>query len=208
MYFHKQFPVLTSARNDVQTYFFLQSMALLPFFAKNNFCWSSLFCRPRYEPTRKIFRLLAAIGGYWHHHIKIFHGPWRHNVSPRYCREERFFVSFFCSCSLSSVWAKLAMPPMKRRQVQLEKSLEKAREVKWSWQESSSATGSIEAATGTIYDDGDEPSGLSQLLTMSDDALDTEDDKKDPTFDLDSSMKEDEDHMMDTSCEEWSTHLG
>ena len=33
---------------------------------------------------------------------------------------------------------------------------------------------------------------------MSDDALDTEDDKKDTTFDLDSSMKEDEDHTMDT----------
>ena len=54
---------------------------------------------------------------------------------------------------------------------------------------------------------GGELSGLSQLLTMSDDALDTEDDRKDPTFDLDSSMKEDEDHMMDTFCEEWSTHL-
>ena len=54
---------------------------------------------------------------------------------------------------------------------------------------------------------GGEPSGLSQLLTMSDDALDTEDDRKDPTFDLDSSMKEDEDHMTDTFCEEWSTHL-
>ena len=60
---------------------------------------------------------------------------------------------------------------------------------------------------GTIYDDGDEPSGLSQLLTMSDDALDTEDDKMDPTFDLDSSMKEDEDHMMKTFCGEWSIHL-
>ena len=41
---------------------------------------------------------------------------------------------------------------------------------------------------------GGEPSGLSQLLTMSDNALDTEDEKKDPTFNFDSSMKEDEDH--------------
>ena len=40
---------------------------------------------------------------------------------------------------------------------------------------------------------GGETSGLSQLLTMSDNALDTEDEKKDPTFNLDSSM-EDEDH--------------
>ena len=30
---------------------------------------------------------------------------------------------------------------------------------------------------------------------------------KRPTFDLDSSMKEDKDHMTNTLCEEWSTHL-
>ena len=58
-----------------------------------------------------------------------------------------------------------------------------------------------------IVNDEGEPSGLTELLAMSDDALDTEDEEKDPTFDLDSSMKEDKDHMTDKFCEEWATHL-
>lgn len=98
------------------------------------------------------------------------------------------------------------MPPKKRRQAQLEKSPEKAREAKRSRQESSSATVSTETATRTTVDDRGEPTGLTELLSMSDDALDTED-EKDPTFDLDSSMKEDKDHMTDAFCEEWATHL-
>ena len=44
-----------------------------------------------------------------------------------------------------------------------------------------------------IADDEGEPSGLTQLSNMSDDALNTEDEagEKDPTFDLDLSTKED-----------------
>ena len=36
--------------------------------------------------------------------------------------------------------------------------------------------------------------------------LDTEDEQKDPTFDLDSSLKEDI-HVTDTFCKDWTTHL-
>ena len=36
--------------------------------------------------------------------------------------------------------------------------------------------------TNLINDDASEPSGLTDLLMMSDDALDTEDEEKDPTF--------------------------
>ena len=44
---------------------------------------------------------------------------------------------------------------------------------------------------------------LTELLAMSDDALDTDDEEKDPIFDLDSSMKEDKDNnMTNTVCEE------
>ena len=42
---------------------------------------------------------------------------------------------------------------------------------------------------------------------MSDDALDTEDEEKDPTFDLDSSLKADKDHITNAFCEDWATHL-
>ncbi len=38
---------------------------------------------------------------------------------------------------------------------------------------------------------------------MPEDALDTEDEDVDPSFDLDSSIKDDVDHLVDTFCEEW-----
>ena len=76
------------------------------------------------------------------------------------------------------------MPPKKRRQQQLEKSLEKAREAKRRRTEAGSEAPTTETAMTTIADDEGEPSGLTQLLTMSDDALDTEDAEKGPTFDL------------------------
>ena len=76
------------------------------------------------------------------------------------------------------------MPPKKRRQQQLEKSLEKAREAKRRQTEAGSEAPTTKIATRTIADDEGKPSGLTQLLTMSDDALDTEDAKKGPTFDL------------------------
>ena len=99
------------------------------------------------------------------------------------------------------------MPPKTKRQRQLEQSLEKAREAKRSRCDDSSEATTTETATRTIADDEGESSGLTQLLTMSDDALDTEDEEKDPTFDLDSSLKEDIDHVADSFCEDWATHL-
>jgi hypothetical protein len=99
------------------------------------------------------------------------------------------------------------MPPKKRRQQQLAKSLEKAREAKRRRTEAGSEAPTTETATRTIADNEGEPSGLTQLLAMSDDALDTEDEEKDPTFDLDSSLKEDKDHITDAFCEDWATHL-
>ena len=54
--------------------------------------------------------------------------------------------------------------------------------------------------------DGQEDN-LSRLVMMSEDALDTEDEAVDPTFDLDSSMKSDTDHIAETICEEWVSQL-
>lgn len=42
---------------------------------------------------------------------------------------------------------------------------------------------------------------------MSEDALDTENEDVDPSFDLDSSLKEDVDHIVDNFCEEWVLQL-
>ena len=52
-----------------------------------------------------------------------------------------------------------------------------------------------------------QPSGLADLIAMSDDALHTEDHEKDHTFDLDSSIKEDADHMADVSFVKTGLHI-
>lgn len=48
---------------------------------------------------------------------------------------------------------------------------------------------------------------LAQLVTMSEDALDTDDEAVDPSFDFDSSMKSDADHLQESFCEEWISHF-
>ena len=51
-----------------------------------------------------------------------------------------------------------------------------------------------------------EPKGLAELLVLSGDALNMEDEDIDPSFDLDLSLKSDSDHIIDNFCEEWVTH--
>ena len=53
-------------------------------------------------------------------------------------------------------------------------------------------------------DDLEEVSGLSELLAMSDEALDTDDEFKDPSFD---SLASDLDHSIEQFCEYWVLHL-
>ena len=48
---------------------------------------------------------------------------------------------------------------------------------------------------------------LAQLLSMPEDTLDTDDEAIDPSFDLDSSMKSDFNHIVENFCEEWVSHL-
>lgn len=52
-----------------------------------------------------------------------------------------------------------------------------------------------------------EPEGLVDLLNDSVEALDTDDELADPSFDLHSSMKSDNDHLVDTFCEDWVSQL-
>ena len=84
----------------------------------------------------------------------------------------------------------ITIPSKKKRQQKLEKSLEKAKETKKKRRTEAGSTAlATEITTVTIADDGGEPSGLSQLMTISDGALGTEDEQKVPAFDLDSSLK-------------------
>lgn len=100
------------------------------------------------------------------------------------------------------------MPPRSKKRRHVEDSLEQAREAKRRRKSGEAATSSadIEVRNEQGEADGQEDD-LSRLVTMSDDALDTEDEAVDPTFDLDSSMKSDADHIAETFCEEWVSEL-
>ena len=54
---------------------------------------------------------------------------------------------------------------------------------------------------------GSEDPTLSTLAIQPDEALETDDEAQDPTFDLDDSLRSDRQHMTDNFCEEWVTHL-
>ena len=100
------------------------------------------------------------------------------------------------------------MPPRSKKRRHVEDSLEQARETKRRRKSGEAATSSadIEVRNEQGEADGQEDD-LSRLVTMSDDALDTEDEAVDPTFDLDSSIKLDADHIAETFCEEWVSEL-
>ena len=53
----------------------------------------------------------------------------------------------------------------------------------------------------------EEPKELVDLMNLSVDALDTEDEDVDPSFDMDASIKSNSRHMTDTFCEDWVAHL-
>ena len=91
------------------------------------------------------------------------------------------------------------MPARSKRQRAGEKNTKKARAKK----------GRIEVGEGSSagLEESGEVHGLLELATMSGDALDTEDEAVDPSFDLDSSMKDDVDHMIEAFCEEWVLQL-
>ena len=67
------------------------------------------------------------------------------------------------------------------------------------------ASGSGEIETRTAAEQVDD---LDTLVTMSGEALDTDDEEVDPSFDLDLSIKSDTDYTDETFCEEWVSHLG
>ena len=48
---------------------------------------------------------------------------------------------------------------------------------------------------------------VSELVTLSNDALDTDNESVDPSFDLDSSLKSDNDFLVEQFCEDWVLQL-
>lgn len=95
------------------------------------------------------------------------------------------------------------MPGKSARKRRLEKDLEKAREAKMRKSEEQGASASCQTVDG-IHDIDHEDASV---LLMSEDAIDTDDDAVDPDFDLDSSIRSDPDHIIDSFCEDWVAGL-
>ena len=95
------------------------------------------------------------------------------------------------------------MPPKTKSQRQLSESLFKARDEKKKRESGEGKSSDVENQPGV----GDDIREISELAQMSDDALNTEDESIDPTFDLDSSIKVDYNHMMESFCEDWVLQL-
>ena len=97
------------------------------------------------------------------------------------------------------------MPPKSKRRRQQDSSLEVARQANWKHGsgEGPSTAPEIEVRNPS----GSEDPTLSTLAIQPDEALETDDEAQDPTFDLDDSLRSDRQHMTDNFCEEWVTHL-
>ena len=70
-----------------------------------------------------------------------------------------------------------------------------------------SGEGTSGGAETEMRSEHEDESMFLDLATMSDDALDTEDETVDPTFESDSIMKSDVDHVIECFCEDWVCHL-
>ena len=79
----------------------------------------------------------------------------------------------------------------------------KARETKVSRTSDVGTSGTTASAEST-----DEETSLVQLAEMTEDAIDTDDEAVDPSFDMNESIKSDTDHVFKTFCEDWVCQLG
>ena len=94
------------------------------------------------------------------------------------------------------------MPPKTKKQKMLEDRVKKARSGRWKENYGENAYSFVEENDRLDGDDL-EVSGLSELLAMSDEALDTDDECKDPSFDINDSLASDLDYSIEQFCEDW-----
>ena len=107
------------------------------------------------------------------------------------------------------------MPQKSRKLKLVESKLEKVRESKKKCNSVGFSTNSAETGNNSAGSSANsvsivsygQPAYLEELLAMSDDALNTESEDVDPTFDLDESMKSDTSHLVESFCEEFVAHL-
>lgn len=99
------------------------------------------------------------------------------------------------------------MPPKSRKRRSGELNLKYARETKQICADEGESSEIATRVESSAYSQNQEVEGLVELLELSEDAIDTDNEDIDPSFDLDSSMLSDTDHMVDTFCDEWVSSL-
>ena len=115
------------------------------------------------------------------------------------CEDERKCTKLF--------FELVTMPPKSAKKRQVELSLQKAREEKRRRTAEETSAEVPETAESSSGAAAVELSDMIELLSMSDDALDTDNEDVDPSFDLDASTKSDGDYMVKYFCENWISHL-
>ena len=98
-------------------------------------------------------------------------------------------AGFSISAVLLFVSAAQVMPPESKSKLQLEEGLQAARAAKLS-------RVSGEGTSSAVRTDDVGDSSLSQLIATHEDALDTDDETVDPSFDPNSSVMSDSDHLV------------
>ena len=99
------------------------------------------------------------------------------------------------------------MPPKSAKKRQIQASLQKAREYRRTRVSSDNSVTATPITGASATEPSVEPSDMAEFLSMPESALDTDNEDIDPSFDLDASMKSDSDHMIESFCEDWISHL-
>lgn len=99
------------------------------------------------------------------------------------------------------------MPPKSQKRKRLQLNLQKARESKRAHFTEVDSPEAHSSHSDGRHEERNEPEDISDLLNLSHDAIDTENEEIDPSFDLDSSIKSDSEHAVEAFCEEWVTSL-
>ena len=104
---------------------------------------------------------------------------------------------------MHSCFSRKFIPPKTKRKVQIQNILQEVREAKRKREcnESLSQEALIE-----VQSERDEHS-LTELASMPEEALNTDIEGVDPSFDLDSSMKSETDHVIEQFCKGWVCQL-
>ena len=118
-----------------------------------------------------------------------------------------FFVYTIVTVFLIFEVCFLRMFLKKRKHKKDAMNLARARECLRTHNFSDNSTFSVDSVVSGDEIRMSEPDNMENLLNLSQEAANTDDEGQDPSFNLDSSLKSDTQHQIETICEEWVVQL-